>query len=62
MDKYGAKMQKQTDTVQASINELAKNHALAVQEFTKRGIILNIPKIEYGKVTPFQTVKGEESQ
>lgn len=50
MDKRGVELRKQVDDVEASINELIKNHALAVQEFTSRGIVLNTPKIEAGKV------------
>lgn len=62
VDKRCAELQKQADTVQAGVNELIRNHALAVQEFTSRGIVLNVPKIEVGEVTPFQAAKGDESQ
>jgi hypothetical protein len=62
LDKRGAKLQKQADTIQASINELSKSHALAVQEFTSRGVVLNVPKIEVGKVTPFQAAKENDCQ
>jgi hypothetical protein len=52
VDKRGAELQKQADNVQASINELIKSHALAVQEFTSRGVVLNAPKIEFGEKKP----------
>jgi hypothetical protein len=62
VDKRGAELQKQADTVQAGVNELIRNHALAVQEFTKRGVVLNVPKIEVGEVTPFQAAKENDCQ
>ena len=50
MDKRGVELQRQADNVQAGVDELVKSHALAVQEFTSRNIILNIPKVEAGTV------------
>ena len=50
MDKRGNELRKQADDVEAGIDELIKNHALAVQEFTSRGVVLNMPKIEVGTV------------